>query len=189
MSLRITAGEKRRTLLASPPSLATRPTGSRVRESLFMILGESVRHAHVLDAFAGTGVLGLEALSRGARKLVLIESAHSACTATRENIARLGYGDRARLIRRDAVRALNQPPPPEAPFHVLLFDPPYAQNLAWHALERLARHADQWVRPDGVIVFQLGRQDPLPPEAGPLVRDQQRDYRETRLDFYRMGAW
>src|SRR5262245_18007447 len=125
--MRIVGGRLGGRTLASPRSQAIRPTADRLRESLFNILahtyGDPVTGARVLDLFAGTGALGLEALSRGAAFALFVDDAAEARALLRENIAALGLGGVTRIFRRDATRL--GPAHPVEPFSLVFLDPPY----------------------------------------------------------------
>ena len=160
--LRIVAGHHRGRRLLAPSGETTRPTAERVRQALFDMLwhapwaGRDVLDgARVLDAFAGTGALGLEALSRGAAQATFIEPDRAALAALRRNIATLGEEDRAQVIPGDATR----PPPAAAPFGLLLLDPPYGKDLVPRALAAL--HAGGWIAPGALVVAEVAKADAL----------------------------
>ncbi|MGH7270802.1 MAG: 16S rRNA (guanine(966)-N(2))-methyltransferase RsmD, partial [Polyangiaceae bacterium] len=125
--MRITGGKFRSRALKAPKGQATRPTSDRVREALFGILEAAggLRGARVLDLYAGTGALGLEALSRGASLAVLVESSRKALAVLRANVNDLGLGDRTRIIAKDAGDAVRQLARAEA-FNIVFADPPWA---------------------------------------------------------------
>src|SRR6516225_1669718 len=134
--MRVVGGRLRGRTLAGPKSSAIRPTADRLRESLFNILvhayGDPITGARVLDLFAGTGALGLEALSRGAAFALFVDDGVEARALLRENIAALGLGGVTRVFRRDATR-LGAAHPVE-PFSLVFLDPPYGHGLAEQAL-------------------------------------------------------
>jgi 16S rRNA (guanine966-N2)-methyltransferase len=134
--MRIVGGRLRGRLLAAPTSQAIRPTADRLRESLFNILvhayGDPITDARALDLFAGTGALGLEALSRGAAFALFIDEGAEARALLRENVAALGLGGVTRIFRRDATK-LGAAHPIE-PFTLTFLDPPYGRGLAEQAL-------------------------------------------------------
>ncbi len=141
-----------------------RPTTDRVRETLFNLLtggrfGDPVAGARVLDAFAGTGALGLEALSRGAAEAVFLDTGRAARGLIRQNIAALGAEGRARLIPRDATRPGAWA---EAPFDLAFLDPPYGKGLGERALAALS--AGGWLAPGALAVCEEGT--PLQPVPG-----------------------
>ena len=124
--VRIIAGEFGSRRLRAPRGVAVRPTADRVKESLFSVLGPRVAGARVLDLCAGTGNLGIEALSRGAATCLFVEKSPAACLVLRDNIAALGLGERAAVLRLDAARALELPTGPAGRFTLVFVDPPYA---------------------------------------------------------------
>ena len=137
---RVIAGEAGGLRLATPPGTSTRPTADRVKEALFSALGpDRIEDASVLDGYAGSGALAIEALSRGAATAVLVDHDAQAVAAIRKNLVHTHLGARARVAQRDVAVFLRMPPPtPEAPFDLVLLDPPYDQppsDLA-SALER-----------------------------------------------------
>ena len=137
--MRVIAGEARGRKLSAPPGLATRPTLARVRESMFSRLSVRVEFdgLRVLDLFAGTGSLGIEALSRGAAHVTFVESARAAITALRRNLAALGFSGRARVLQSDVLRALEKLSEEGAQFDLVLLDPPYRQGWGDIVLTRL----------------------------------------------------
>jgi len=134
--MRIIAGEFRGRTLRPPSDRCTRPTADRVREAWFSILGEDLVGAHVVDLFAGSGALGLEALSRGARMVEFVERGRSALTVLRSNIATLDAEDRVRVHRADALR-FAETLAGDA-FDIALADPPYAGDAARRLVECFA---------------------------------------------------
>ncbi|MEI6633773.1 MAG: 16S rRNA (guanine(966)-N(2))-methyltransferase RsmD [Chlamydiota bacterium] len=126
--VRIIAGEFKSRRLVSPRAAAVRPTSDRVKESLFGILGPRLDGARVLDLYAGTGNLGLEALSRGAATCCFVERAPSPCAAIRKNTAALGIEGRAEVLRLDCVRALGHLAQRGDRFSLVFADPPYAKK-------------------------------------------------------------
>ena len=160
--MRIVAGAWRGRRLAAPAGQATRPTADRVRQALFDMLlhapwggRERVEGAAVLDAFAGTGALGLEALSRGAATAAFMERDRAALAALRANIAACRAGERARVLEADATR-----PPPGAPCALVFLDPTYGAGLVARAVAALG--AGGWIAPDALILAELGREEALP---------------------------
>jgi 16S rRNA (guanine966-N2)-methyltransferase len=187
--MRIVAGRHRGRRLLAPPGETVRPTSDRAREALFNILshgqlaaeGIPFAGAAVLDAFAGTGALGLEALSRGAGEATFIEQDREALATLRRNIAMLGEGDRARIVPGDATR------PPRAPsaYALAFLDPPYRSGLAAAALTAL--DAAGWFTPDALAVVELAAREHLAPPTGFNLVDE-RVYGAARLLFLRREA-
>jgi len=158
--MRIVGGRHRGVALEAPRGERTRPTSDRLRESLFNILvhrhGDVLEGARVLDLFAGTGALGLEALSRGASFALFVETGAEARAAIRRNIDAIGAVGRTRVWRRDATRPGTCP---VAPFGLVFADPPYGQGLGEAALAAAA--AERWLLPGALAVLEE-RADALP---------------------------
>jgi 16S rRNA (guanine966-N2)-methyltransferase len=186
--MRIVAGKHRGRRLLAPPGVTVRPTSDRAREALFNILshgelaaaGIPFAGAAVLDAFAGTGALGLEALSRGAAEALFLEKDPEALTILRRNIAGLGEEARARVVAGDATR----PPRASAACGLAFLDPPYRSGLAAAALTAL--DAARWLAPQALAVIELEAREELAPPAGFFILDE-RVYGAARLVFLRRG--
>jgi 16S rRNA (guanine966-N2)-methyltransferase len=152
--MRIVGGRLRGRALAAPKSQAIRPTADRLRESLFNILthayGDPVAGARVLDLFAGTGALGLEAVSRGATFALFVDDGAEARALMRQNVEALGLAAITRIFRRDATKL--GPAHPLAPFSLAFLDPPYGKGLAEKALAS-ARDGG-WLAEDALIVVE-----------------------------------
>lgn len=135
--MRIIAGEWRGRLIQAPEGREVRPTTDRVREAWMSALGSSVVDSRVVDLFAGSGALGLETLSRGAREVVFVENAKKSLDSLGKNIASLGAGGRTKVIRSDVSRFLDTLP--ELAFDLALADPPYGVGEAARLLERMSK--------------------------------------------------
>lgn len=159
--MRIVAGKFRGKHLLSPTGDSIRPTSDRAREAIFSILssrlGPNLGGARVLDLFAGTGALGLEALSRGAASVVFVDTGAAARGLLRDHIEAFGAGGVAKLLRRDAADL--GPAGTMGPFDLVFLDPPYGKGLGEKALASLA--AGKWLAPDAVIVFEESRESTL----------------------------
>ena len=184
--MRIVGGRHRGRRLLAPPGETVRPTSDRAREALFNILshgryaasGPPFAGARVLDAFAGTGALGLEALSRGAAEAVFIERERAALAVLERNVEALGEGARTRLVAGDALR----PPPAAGGCAVAFLDPPYGEGLAAPALAALAQAG--WIAPAALAVAELAAREAFAAPAGFLVLEE-RVYGAARLVFLR----
>jgi 16S rRNA (guanine966-N2)-methyltransferase len=178
--MRIVGGSMRGRTLAAPRSQAIRPTADRLRESLFNILmhayGDPVTGARVLDLFAGTGALGLEAMSRGALFTLFVDDGAEARALIRENVAALGLGGTTRIFRRDATKL--GPAYPVAPFSLAFLDPPYGHGLAEKALAS-ARDGG-WLTPDALIVVEESKDAGFKPPEG-FEEIERRPYDDTEL--------
>jgi 16S rRNA (guanine966-N2)-methyltransferase len=172
--VRIIAGEKRGARIAAPKGLATRPTGDRVREAAFNLIGP-VDEARVLDVFAGSGAMGLEALSRGAASVTFVESDRGACRTISENLEKLKLTG-ARVVCSDALWALRQE---TRTYDLVLVDPPYE---AWAELEpKLAAQLPRLLAPDGLLVVETGSR--TEPQL-PLPIRTSRRYGSARLTLF-----
>src|SRR5689334_22715193 len=152
--MRIVGGKLRSRPLAGPKSDAVRPTSDRLREALFNILthayDDPVAGARVLDLFAGTGALGIEALSRGAAYTLFVDEGIEARALLRDNVEKLGLGGVTRIFRRDATKL--GPAHPLEPFSLVFLDPPYGKGLAEEALA--SAHAGGWLKPQALIIVE-----------------------------------
>jgi 16S rRNA (guanine966-N2)-methyltransferase len=186
--MRIIAGKHRGRSLAAPAGTAVRPTGERAREALFDILAHGrfaeqpvYQDARVLDAFAGTGAMGLEALSRGARFATFLERDRDARAALLGNATKLGEVPRCAILAADALH----PPRATSACDLVFLDPPYDQDIAAPALQALA--AAGWIASGALIVVEVrARQAFLPPEGFALL--DERRYGAARLIFLRRLA-
>lgn len=155
MALQITGGAHKGAKLAAPKGHMVRPSSARLREAVFDILkhgvdGFALEDARVIDLFAGTGALGLEALSRGAGYCLFVEQAMPARAALRQNIEKLGLGGCTKIFRRDATRL--GAASPLAPFELALIDPPYGKTLGERALSAL--HEGGWLGTGAIAVLE-----------------------------------
>lgn len=180
--MRVVGGSDRGRRLRAPRGRRTRPTADRMRVALFDILGPAVAGMRVLDLFAGTGAVGIEALSRGATRAVFVERDRDALRALRANLATLRLGrEQARVVAGDAVAVLPVLEASEAPFDLIFLDPPYAGELAARALAALARSA--LVHPGTRVVVQHSGRTPLPVPAGLRAAREPRRFGDTALTF------
>lgn len=191
--MRIVSGRFKSRPLLSPPGRGTRPTSDRARQAIFNILEHAAwipsilpENAHVLDIFAGTGALGLEALSRGAADVIFIENDRDALAACRGNIDSFGVGAETRLLKADALR-----PPPlpagAAKRNLVFLDPPYGKGWGASALSALA--AQGWLAEEAVCVLEMSKKEPEDIPAGFSLADT-RIYgiAEVRFLIYRGGV-
>jgi 16S rRNA (guanine966-N2)-methyltransferase len=170
--------------LAAPKSQSVRPTSDRLRESLFNILAhgydDPITGARVLDLFAGTGALGLEAMSRGAAFALLIDDGAEARALIRQNVESLGLGGVTRIFRRDATRlgAVH----PNEPFGLVFLDPPYRKGLAEKSLSSLRDGG--WLAPDALVIVEEAADAGLEAPQG-YAEIERRRYDDTEFTFLR----
>lgn len=179
---RIISGRAGGLRLATPPGSATRPTSDRVREALFSRLEhlDVLQGARVLDLYAGSGALGLEAASRGASAVLLVEANARAAKVTRANAAALGIP--AVTVRQSTVQRVLESPAPQRQTLVFL-DPPYdlAEDDLATDLAALVEHG--WLAPDALVVVERSSRSPEPRWHEDLEREGERRYGETRIWF------
>ena len=182
--MRVVGGRLRSRPLAGPKSHALRPTADRLREALFNILlhgyGDPVTGARVLDLFAGTGALGIEAISRGASYALFVDDGVEARALLRDNIESLGLGGVTRIFRRDASRL--GPAHPLEPFTLAFLDPPYGKGLAEKALAS-ARDGG-WLKPGALVVVEEAADAGFKAPEG-FEELERRQYDDTELVFLR----
>jgi 16S rRNA (guanine966-N2)-methyltransferase len=180
--MRIVGGRLGGRTLAAPKSQAIRPTADRLREALFNILqhsyGDPIQGARVLDLFAGTGALGLEALSRGAAFVLFVDDGAEARALLRANVDALGAGGASKVYRRDATRL--GPAHPMAPFSLAFLDPPYGKGLAERAL--VSARDGGWLTADALAVVEEAAGVVFAAPDG-FDEVERRDYGDTQLVF------
>lgn len=182
--MRVVGGRLRGRNLASPASREIRPTADRLREALFNILfhayDDPVTDARVIDAFAGTGALGIEALSRGARFALFIDNGAEARALLRQNVESLGLGGVSKVWRRDATEP--GPAHPMEPFKLAFLDPPYGKGLAEKALGAL--RVGGWLMPQALVVVEEARKPGFVAPEG-FTELERRAYDDTEFVILR----
>ena len=183
--MRIVAGTFRGRQLVAPKGQSTRPTADRTRQALVNVLEHAswappLAGCRILDLFAGSGALGLEALSRGADFCLFLERSGAAQAAIRANVGALGVDGRTRIDRRDPTSLSTRMDVDGPPFDVAMLDPPYGQGLGETALARLA--AGGWLAPGAVAVLERGLADPAPTPGGFRLVDE-RTWGAARVSF------
>jgi 16S rRNA (guanine966-N2)-methyltransferase len=176
--MRIVAGAARGRRLVVPPGDLVRPTADRVREALFSSLAPLLPGASVLDGFAGSGALGLEARSRGAARVTLVERDPRALEAIRRNVAAVGL-DAVEVLAADVVRRATDATLPGAPFDLVLLDPPYALDTS--VIERLLADLVPLLADGATVVVERAADAPAPAWPSPLLPVAPRRYGSTRL--------
>ena len=188
--MRVIAGVYRSRILKAPPGMETRPTGDRLRERLFNIVAPRLQGARVADLFAGSGAIGIEALSRGAAFVMFVEKAPAALQAIHTNLASLGIREGFSIAGSSVVAALRKS---EAPFELVFLDPPYEQAAEYgETLQLLAQDAERLLAPDAIVTVEHrssrgGRVKPPVAETyGMLERYRMVEQGEAALSFYRL---
>ena len=179
--MRIVGGSRRGRQLLPPRSAATRPTSDRVRESLFNVLGQRLAGGDVLDLYAGTGALGLEALSRGAERALLVDEAPEAAELCRRNAETLGFDSQASVLRVRVERAVERLEREGRRFSLAFADPPYAARVgSW-----VVGAVGVLLTEGATLAVEHDRREVLPQAAGALLRVDERRFGDTVLSFYR----
>jgi len=177
--MRIVAGSLKGRRLDAPAWEGLRPTSDKLRETLFNVLAPRIEGARLLDGFAGTGAVGIEALSRGASHVTFVESDPRAIALIETNLARCGIGDRYAIIR---VRFVGTEQPAVAgPFDVIFLDPPYGASQLLAAIEAAAPLVEEQT----LLVIEHARRDTAPESTGMLVRTRLLTSGDSALAFYR----
>ncbi len=182
--MRIISGSAKGRRLATPSDRRIRPTADRVKESLFNILAVQLgswSDLRVLDLFAGTGNLGIEALSRGAAEALFIDANREAALLVKKNLEIAGLADRGRVLQKEVLGALKSLKPTE-PFGIVFIDPPYQQGLSGKVLEFLA--ASALIDEDSLIVAETAAKEDIPSRVGGLQKFDRRVYGDTVIHFF-----
>ena len=187
--MRIIAGTLKGRAIRTPEGRNTRPTSDRARESLFNVLAHAewaprLEGARIIDAFAGSGALGFEAMSRGGAFCLFVETDAAARGCIRDNVEAFQLFGNTRIHRRSATDLGVKPAGLGAPFDLVFMDPPYAQGLVPLALEQLLN--GHWLSPDALVVAELGSDEPQLDVAGWTILDE-RTYGAARVYFLRRG--
>jgi len=184
--MRVIAGKYRSRLLRSLKGQRLRPTSDRLRETLFNILGPAVGGATFVDLFAGTGAVGIEALSRGARHVIFVEQHAPAVALIRRNLESLGIGTEAEILGMDVARAIERLEARHVHAQFIFLDPPYAAEVEYEStLEALGE--SPLVAPDGRVIVEHLRKRELSERAGDLELARVVEQGDAALSFYRLA--
>jgi 16S rRNA (guanine966-N2)-methyltransferase len=182
--MKVTGGRSRGKTLASLKGMNIRPTSSKVREAIFNILGQDMTGIRVLDLFAGTGILGIEALSRGAERALFIDKSEQSINIIKMNLALCGYQDICRLIKRDITKesdfiflSLKEE------FDLVFVDPPYRKGIIPPVLAALSGCGI--LSGQALVVTESSKNDPLPEREENLLLSDTRTYGETKIEIYK----
>ena len=178
--MRVITGKARGVQLKTPQGMQTRPTADRVKEALFSIIQFDLPGARVLDLFAGTGQLGIEALSRDAKEAVFVDEREDACALVRENLKRTRLEGQGRVLRSDYQAYLSRC---RERFDIIFLDPPYAEVFLENALKRITEI--DILQSNGIIVTERPLGKPCPGEYPGYTRSKDYKYGKTLLTIYR----
>lgn len=177
--MRIISGNWKGHRIKTVKGLLTRPTSAKVKEAIFNILGSKIKHAKILDLFAGTGNLSLEALSRGADTAVLVEKSNRAWEIAKENLKTLGFEDRSKVLKMDAFSFLHQNR--QEVFDLIFLDPPYHQGLVNKVLSILKDNS--LLGTNGVIIMETASDEKISENIFPLEIMIIKEYGDTKIWF------
>lgn len=175
--MRIITGSARGRKLAAPEGLDVRPTTEITKEAVFSSIQFVVAGAHFLDLFAGTGQMGLEAISRGAQSATFVENGRSSLQALRQNIEHCGFSQQSRVYAMDVQSFLNST---QEQYDIVFLDPPYLAGTAAKILPLVAEHT----KPDGIILCETDKNEVLPEQVGNFVLKKSRKYSKTIVYTY-----
>jgi len=179
--MRIISGTSKGRKLVTPRDHSLRPTSDRVKESIFNILQDKLEGKVVLDLFAGTGNLGIEALSRGAKKTIFVEKRRQALRLIQRNLNQFGLKERSEIFSKDANRAIGILKEKGESFDLILMDPPYEKGLIQKTITKLNSH--QIFHKDSILVIEHNRREPLPRNMNGWNLIRQRRIGETVISF------
>ena len=178
--MRVISGKARGVPLKTPDGLKTRPTADRVKEAMFSIIQFDLPASNVLDLFGGTGQLGIEALSRGAKTAVFVDAADSACKLIKENLRRTKLEDQAQIIRADYLEYLSRC---QDKFDIILLDPPYAEVFLENSLKKISEI--DILQSGGIIVAERPVEKALDCAFEGFTRSKDYKYGNTLLTIFR----
>jgi 16S rRNA (guanine966-N2)-methyltransferase len=180
--MRVVAGHLRGRRLLVERGHQTRPTSERARAGVFDWLGSRVQDARVLDLFAGSGSLGIEALSRGARSALFVEHDRGALRALRQNLEALELGEAGEIAAREVRRFLSEERAARGAFELILADPPYGED--WPALLAASPQLAALLAPGGALIIERSSRDPQPAAGPGLALHGSKAYGETAFDWF-----
>jgi 16S rRNA (guanine966-N2)-methyltransferase len=183
-TVRITGGECRGRVITGPEGLEVRPTASKIRQAFFNIISNRIYDSRFVDVCAGSGLMGLEALSRGAASLIAVEEKRQYAQAIEANCQRFGFKERSEVICGDARKVLPLLNSGEA--DVIWADPPYKGKLGEPLLHAVDKNS--LLAPDGIFVIEHAVDMPPPETIGSLQMYDRRKYGQTAISFFRVGA-
>ena len=178
--MRVITGKARGVALKTPDGMATRPTSDRVKEALFSVIQFDIPGSHVLDLFGGTGQLGIEALSRGAKSAVFVDAAESACKLIQENLKKTKLAEDAKVVRSDYMEYLRRC---KEAFDIIFLDPPYAEVFLENSLNFISEI--DILQTNGIIVTERPLDKELPWNFPGFTRSKDYKYGNTLITLFR----
>ena len=182
--MRVTSGYLKNRGILSRIGKETRPTLERLKEAIFSIIGNKIENAIFLDLYSGTGNISFEALSRGAKRSIMIEADKEALRVIIENVNKLGVEEKCRAYKNDVLRAIEILEKKNEKFDVIFMDPPYRENLTHKTLKKIAEH--NLLKEDGIIICEHGKYEKLEDEIDKLLKYDEREYNKKIVTFYKL---
>ncbi|MBQ5398137.1 MAG: 16S rRNA (guanine(966)-N(2))-methyltransferase RsmD [Ruminococcus sp.] len=176
--MRVITGEARGRRLITLEGEDVRPTTSKVKEAVFSMIQFDIQGRTFLDLFAGSGQMGIEALSRGAESAVFVDSSRKAVEVVRKNLNNTGFYERAKVLHTDSLSYLDLAP---EPFDIVFLDPPYSTGVLQKALSKVCKN----VKKTGIIIAENSENEEILPEYGEFVLDRQKHYGKIKISMYR----
>lgn len=186
MTLRVISGKARGLKLDSPKNQDVRPTTDRVKESLFNIINPYIRESNILDLFAGTGSLGIECLSRGAKNCVFVDKSKDSINIIKSNVKKARVENESTILNVDFKDAVKRLSSQNQKFDVIFMDPPYYENMFIECLKIIDEL--NLLYEDGIIIVEHDTKDLFDESIGNLVKSRDKKYGNTTLTFYKLEA-
>lgn len=180
--MRIIGGQAKGIRLKSLKGLNTRPTSDRVKESIFNIIAPYIYNARVLDLFSGTGNLGIESISRGAKKAYLIEKNRKCIAIINDNITKTKFNDKIKIYIQDVISAIKLFGEKNEEFDIIFMDPPYLKNFVIPSLKEISKN--NILSNNGIIIVEHDLKDDLPKKVENLEIFKEKKYGNTKISFY-----
>ncbi|WP_156286143.1 16S rRNA (guanine(966)-N(2))-methyltransferase RsmD [Oceanivirga salmonicida] len=181
--MRITSGKLKNRVVLSREGFDTRPTLERIKESIFSIIYDKVIDAKFLDLYSGTGNMSFEALSRGAKRAIMIEKDYEALNVIIDNVTRFKLEKDCRAYKNDSLRAIEILKRKNEKFDIIFMDPPYKENLTTKTLEKLSEF--DILEQDGIIICEHANYEKLDDKIMNLVKYDEREYNKKIISFFR----
>lgn len=181
--MRITSGTLKNRVILSREGFKTRPTLERIKESIFSIIYDKIIDAKFLDLYSGTGNMSFEALSRGAKRAILIEKDHEALNVIIDNVIRFNLEDKCRAYKNDTLRAIEILHKKREKFDIIFMDPPYKENLSAKTIEQLSNF--DILNDNGIIISEHANYEKLNDKIGNFIKFDEREYNKKIISFFR----
>ena len=180
--MRVISGKARGKKLKTPENDNIRPTLDRVKENVFNVIGFSIRNAVVLDLFSGTGAIGIEALSRGAKQVYFVDKDRKSYELTEFNVKSAKLEENAVFLNQDAENALLEFESKALKFDIIFLDPPYNKGIVQKILQQLEKY--NIMQSEGVVIVETDREEVTPEKFGKFFKQKEKSYSSTKITFY-----